>query len=30
MRALNDSLGYRPQPDEVTFRGPVGSAKIDR
>ena len=30
MRALNDSLGYVPQPDDITFRGPVGSAKINR
>ena len=29
MRALNESLGYRPQPDDITFRGPVESAKID-
>lgn len=30
MRALNDSLGYRPQPDEITFRGAIASARIDR
>ncbi|HEX5015199.1 MAG TPA: GNAT family N-acetyltransferase [Candidatus Limnocylindrales bacterium] len=28
MRALNDSLGYTAQPDDITFRGPVASAKI--
>jgi mycothiol synthase len=30
MRALNDSLGYVAQPDEMSFRGPIGEATIDR
>jgi GNAT superfamily N-acetyltransferase len=30
MRALNERLGYRAQPDEVTFRGPIAGATIDR
>lgn len=28
MRALNDQLGYQAQPDEITFRGPVGGTRI--
>jgi GNAT superfamily N-acetyltransferase len=28
MRALNDRLGYRARPDEITFRGPVAAARI--
>jgi GNAT superfamily N-acetyltransferase len=28
MRAVNDHLGYRPQPDLLTMRGPVGSARL--
>ena len=29
MRALNDSLGYVAQPDEMTFRGSLAAATID-
>jgi len=29
MRAVNERLGYRPLPDEVTMRGPVGDGIID-
>jgi mycothiol synthase len=28
MRALNDSLGYTAQPDEMSFRGPLAAATI--
>jgi GNAT superfamily N-acetyltransferase len=28
MRALNDRLGYRARPDEITFRGPLAAATI--
>jgi GNAT superfamily N-acetyltransferase len=30
MRAVNSSLGYRPQPDEVTLRGSVAEAMMER
>ena len=30
MRAVNDSLGYRPQPDELTLRGAIASARLER
>ena len=30
MRTLNERLGYRAQPDEISFRGPIGGATIDR
>jgi GNAT superfamily N-acetyltransferase len=29
MRALNEQLGYRERPNEITFRGPVAAARID-
>jgi mycothiol synthase len=29
MRALNDRLGYRERPSEITFRGPVAAARIE-
>jgi GNAT superfamily N-acetyltransferase len=29
MRALNESLGYVAQPDEMSFRGPVGAETIE-
>jgi len=28
MRALNESLGYRERPNEITFRGPLAGARI--
>ena len=28
MRGLNESLGYTPQPDEMSFRGPLAAATI--
>jgi mycothiol synthase len=30
MRALNHRLGYRERPNEITFRGPIATARIDR
>jgi hypothetical protein len=30
MRAVNSSLNYRPQPDEVTLRGSVAEAMMER
>jgi RimJ/RimL family protein N-acetyltransferase len=30
MRAVNARLGYRPQPDEVTLRGSVAEAMMER
>jgi hypothetical protein len=30
MRAVNARLGYRPLPDEVTMRGSVAEAMMDR
>lgn len=29
MRALNEQLGYRERPNEITFRGPVAAARIE-
>jgi mycothiol synthase len=29
MRALNERLGYRERPNEITFRGPVAEARIE-